>query len=78
MRSSLEKSVTGLTREVYIVTGLSIMINVAGTMISPFFSLYLNAKGASTVELGLIISLMAYTTLLTRIPLGVLTTRIGI
>jgi MFS family permease len=78
MRAPLGKSVTGLTRDVYIVTGLSIMINIAGTMISPFFSLYLNAKGASTVELGLIISLMAYTTLLTRIPLGVLTTRIGI
>jgi MFS family permease len=78
MRSALGKSVTGLSREVYVVTGLSIMINVAATMIRPFFSLYLNEKGASTVELGLIVSLMAYTTLLTRIPLGVLSGRIGI
>jgi MFS family permease len=65
-------------RAFYLVTGLATMTFIASTLIQPFFSLYVAEKGPSPIELGLIISLMSYTTLVTRLPLGLATSRIGI
>ncbi|UCH37234.1 MAG: MFS transporter [Candidatus Bathyarchaeota archaeon] len=47
-------------------------------MTASIFSLYLDEKGASSFELGLIISLMSYTTLITQIPLGLISKRVGV
>jgi len=60
------------------VTGLATIDGIASTIIQPFFSLYLNQKGVSPIELGIIISIMAYTTLATRIPLGLVMSRFGV
>lgn len=65
------------SREFYIVTGLATMVNMTESLISPIFSLYLNEKVASPMELGLIISLMSYTTLATQMPLGLAARRVG-
>jgi len=51
---------------------------LASTLTRPFFSLYVAETGPSPIELGLIISLMSYTTLFIRLPLGLATSRIGI
>ena len=67
-----------LPKAFYLVTGLATMTFLASTLIQPFFSLYVADKGASPIELGLIISLMSYTTLAIRLPLGLTTSRIGI
>lgn len=67
-----------LPRAFYMVTGLATMTFIASTLTRPFFSLYVAEKGASPIELGLIISLMSYTTLFIRLPLGLATSRIGI
>ncbi len=65
-------------RAFYLVTGCATLTFIASTITQPFFSLYVAESGASTMELGLIISLMSYTTLVTRLPLGLITGRRGI
>jgi len=64
-------------REFYLVTGLATLASMTESLISPIFSLYLNERVTSPMELGLIISLMPYTTLATQIPLGMVTRRVG-
>jgi MFS family permease len=54
------------------------MTFIASNIVYSFFSLYLNAKGLAPFELGIVISLMSYTTLFIRIPFGMITSRIGI
>lgn len=68
---------SGFPREFYLVTGLSTMVFIAGTLIQPIFSLYVNELGTTTFELGLIVSLLSYATLLTRLPLGLVSNRFG-
>lgn len=65
-------------RAFYLVTGCATLTFIASTITQPFFSLYVAESGASTLELGLVISLMSYTTLVTRLPLGLVTGRRGI
>ncbi|MDH5779250.1 MAG: MFS transporter [Candidatus Bathyarchaeota archaeon] len=43
----------------------------------PILPLYITEKGATTFELGVIISLLSFTTIAAKIPLGVLAERIG-
>ena len=68
---------SGFPREFYLVTGLSTMVFIAGTLIQPIFSLYVNDFETTTFELGLIVSLLSYATLLTRLPLGLVSNRFG-
>lgn len=65
-------------REFYLVTSLATMTFISSNIVYSFFSLYLNAKGLTPVELGIVISLMSYTTLFIRIPFGMITSRVGI
>jgi MFS family permease len=65
------------SREFYLITLFATIIYISGTITSPFFSLYISEKETSAFELGLIISLMAYTTLLIRMPLGMISSKIG-
>jgi len=68
---------SGFPRAFYLVTGLSTMVFIAGTLIQPIFSLYVNDLGTTAFELGLIVSLLSYATLLTRLPLGLVSNRFG-
>ena len=65
------------SREFYLLTAFATIIYISGTITSPFFSLYVSEKETSSFELGLIISIMSYTTLLIRMPLGMLSSKIG-
>ena len=65
------------SREFYLITAFATIIYISGTITSPFFSLYVSEKEASSFELGLIISIMSYTTLLIRMPLGLISNKIG-
>ena len=65
------------SREFYLLTAFATIIYISGTITSPFFSLYISEKETSSFELGLIISIMSYTTLLIRMPLGMLSSKIG-
>jgi MFS family permease len=69
---------TRFSRDFYLVIGFATLTFIAMNMTSSIFSLYLDEKGTSSFELGLIISLMSYTTLTTQIPLGLITKRVGI
>jgi MFS family permease len=71
-------SLTQFSREFYLVIGFATLTFIAMNMTFSIFSLYLDEKGASSFELGLIISLMSYTTLTTQIPLGLITRRVGV
>ncbi len=64
-------------REFYLVTGLATMVFIASTVIAPFFSLFVVEEGASPIELGIIVSLLSYTTLVVRLPLGQVIGTIG-
>jgi MFS family permease len=72
------KAMTQFSREFFLVTVVATLVFISSTIIQPFFSLYIDERGISPIELGLIISLMSYTTLMTRMPLGLITSRIGI
>ena len=64
-------------REFYLVTGLATIIFITSTVIAPFFSLYVVENGATSLEPGLIVSIISFTTLLVRLPLAFLIGRIG-
>jgi len=68
---------SGFPREFYLVTSLATLIFISSTIIEPIFSLYVNDIGASSLELGLIVSLLSYTTLLTQVPMGIVAARVG-
>jgi MFS family permease len=68
---------SGFPREFYFVISLATMIFISSTIIQPIFSLYVNDIGASSLELGIIVSLLSYTTLFTRIPMGMASNKFG-
>lgn len=68
---------SGFPREFYFVTGLATLFFISATIIQPIFSLYVNDIGASPLELGLIVSLLSYTTLVSRVPMGMVANRFG-
>jgi len=68
---------SGFPREFYFVISLATLIFISQTIIQPIFSLYVDDIGASPIELGIIVSLLSYTTLLTRIPMVMASTRFG-
>jgi len=70
-------AIARFSREFYLLTAFATIIYISGTITSPFFSLYISEKETSSFELGLIISIMSYTTLLIRMPLGMLSSKIG-
>lgn len=64
-------------REFYLMTGIATLIYLTSMLIQPIFPLYVVEIGASSLELGLIVSLLSYTTLVTRVPLGTAMGRLG-
>ncbi len=53
------------------------MIFLATQTIQPILPLYITDKGASTFELGVIISLLSFVAIAAKIPLGILAERVG-
>ena len=57
--------------------GVSMALFVATQTIQPIFPLYLVQTGVSTLELGVIVSIMSFTAMLAKVPLSILLRRIG-
>ena len=68
---------TGLPKQLYLLTITTITLFLANQTIQPILSLYITEKGATTFELGIIISLLSFVAIATKIPLGALAERIG-
>jgi MFS family permease len=66
-----------VSRDTWVLVLLAFVIFLAAQLVQPIFSLYLLAKSASPVEMGLIISLLSLTTLAVRLPLGYAAQRWG-
>lgn len=77
MKRQNEGGLIKLPRAFYLLTILATLNFIASTLVQPFFSLYINQKVSTPFELGLIISLMSYTTLIVRLPLGLMSSRLG-
>lgn len=59
------------------LTITTITLFLATQTIQPILSLYIIEKGATTFELGLIISLLSFVAIATKIPFGILAERVG-
>lgn len=66
-----------LPKEFYVLTATSITLFLATQTTQPILSLYIIQKGATTFELGIIISLLSFVAIAAKIPLGMLAERIG-
>ncbi len=66
-----------LPREFYFLTATSITLFLASQTTQPILPLYIVEKGATTFELGVIISLLSFTAIAAKIPLGMLAERVG-
>ena len=68
---------TKLPKEFYLLTATSITTFLATQTIQPILPLYIKQKGATTLELGIIISLLSFTAITAKIPLEILSEKIG-
>ncbi len=66
-----------LPRDFYLLTTTAITLFLASQTIQPILPLYITEKGATTLQLGIIISLLSFTAIVAKIPLGMLSERIG-
>lgn len=66
-----------LPKEFYLLTATSITLFLATQTTQPILSLYIIQKGATTFELGIIISLLSFVAIAAKIPMGMLAERIG-
>jgi MFS family permease len=67
----------GLPKTLYLLTATTITLFLASQTIQPILSLYITAKGATTFELGVIISLLSFVAIGAKIPLGLLAEHVG-
>ena len=67
----------GLPRQLYLLTMTTISLYLASQTIQPILSLYIIEKGATTFELGFLISLLSFVAIGAKIPLGLLAEKVG-
>jgi len=63
--------------EFHMLVSISTALFLATQTIQPMFPLYVVQKGASTLELGAIVSIMSLTAMVAKVPLSILLERIG-
>ena len=66
-----------LPKDFYLLTATSITLFLATQTTQPILPLYIIQKGASTFELGMIISILSFVAIAAKIPLGMLAERVG-
>ena len=74
---SLTKSLGGLSARFYAISTASFLFQLPGFMAQPVIALYLIKLGASLPEVGLIISVQSMLMIFLRIPLTLVTQRLG-
>lgn len=62
----------------YVLAGIYALFWLGSTVVNPILPLRIVEAGASEVELGWIVSLLSLTGLVSRIPLAILTARVGV
>ena len=62
---------------VYFLIGISLTLFVSIETINPILPLYIMQKGAKVLQLGVIISLLSFAGMITKLPLGILAEKIG-
>jgi len=70
-------AILGLPRQLYLLTVTTVTLFLASQTIQPILSLYITEKGATTFELGVIISLLSFVAIGAKIPLGLLAEHVG-
>jgi MFS family permease len=66
-----------VSKAISILTGVSLAFFLATQMTEPVLPIYIAQMGPSTFELGLIMAILSFTGILTRIPLGILADQVG-
>ncbi len=66
-----------MPKEFFLLTATSIATFLATQTTQPILPLYITQKGATTLELGTIISLMSFTAIAAKIPLGMISEKVG-
>ena len=61
----------------HLLTGTSVALFLASQTIEPIFPLYITERGATTFEVGLILSILSFTAIIAKVPLGILADRAG-
>ena len=64
-------------KEFYLFTLCSLTFFTASQMVQPILPLYIVKRGASTLELGFIVSIVSFVAILAKVPMGILSSRIG-
>lgn len=65
------------SKEFYLLILLSSLFFLTNQTIQPILPLYIVERGASTFELGLIMSILSFTAIVAKLPMGMLAERIG-
>lgn len=64
-------------KEFHLLAGTSVALFLATQTIEPIFPLYITERGATTFEVGLILSILSLTAIVAKVPLGILADRAG-
>ena len=65
------------SKEFYLLILLSSLFFLTNQTIQPILPLYIVERGASTFELGLIMSILSFTAIVAKLPMGMIAERIG-
>lgn len=66
-----------IPRSVFFLTALELSLAVSMYLTQPIFPLHVKALGASTFEIGLLVTVASVVTLFARIPISILSDRVG-
>lgn len=73
----MSERIQNFSKDFHLLIGASIALFLATQTVQPIFPLYVTEKGASTFELGLILSIMSFTAIAAKVPLGILAEHFG-
>jgi MFS family permease len=73
----LDKKVKNLPRSFYVVSVVSFLFSLTRNVTQPIFSLYVLELGASLLQIGFILSIQSILMMVARIPLTLLSEKIG-
>ena len=65
------------SKDFQLLIGTTITLFLAIDTISPILPLYITQKGASILELGFIMAILSFTGMIAKIPLGILSDKVG-
>ncbi len=73
----INKSKKSSSKDFQLLIGATITLFLAIETINPILPLYITQKGASILELGFIMAILSFTGMIAKIPLGILSDKVG-